>query len=349
LELKKIIRELLIGNNFISLPELGSFVLKYEPAKLTPDGKSFLPPKQIVLFDTSRTFNDEVLERYLQREHNLTYIEASEKVKLFVNEIKQQLELGNEVEFDNIGTLSRSGSGIFFSQADDSNRLATTFGLESVEVVPKVTEAKPKVDFHKPSSKLDNKQNISKPITPPKMEKSRVSIPQFLAIAAVVVIIIGSGLLYFFPEFRFWNKKDQIIAQSNTPKADQGEIIDSAQIDSQKPLESAAAKNDNVEGTRSITEKVAVTTDKKKALFYEEPKAPDDKTYYIIVGSFEKMDNAQILYNKLLNAGNKPEILKSDGHIRVAHSKFTDRNRALRELERLRQEKPTESVWLLGL
>jgi hypothetical protein len=61
------------------------------------------------------------------------------------------------------------------------------------------------------------------------------------------------------------------------------------------------------------------------------------------------MDNAQILYNKLLNAGNKPEILKSDGHIRVAHSKFTDRNRALRELERLRQEKPTESVWLLGL
>ena len=73
----------------------------------------------------------------------------------------------------------------------------------------------------------------------------------------------------------------------------------------------------------------------------------DRKAYIDKMAAQLKKWDAEI--EKLEAKGFRPEILKSNGRYRVAMLKYTDRNRALRELDRLRKEKPNESVWLLGL
>jgi cell division protein FtsN len=98
-----------------------------------------------------------------------------------------------------------------------------------------------------------------------------------------------------------------------------------------------------------IVKSVEVKSSKKQALFYQEPKTPDNKTYYIISGSFISEENAQKHYDKLVGMGFKPEIIKGNGNFRVSMVKFNDKNRALNELERIRLQKPNESVWLLGI
>lgn len=336
LELNKVIKELLTSHNFISLPGLGSFVQSYEPAKLAADGKSFSPPSQSVSFDLNRTFNDEVLEVCLQDKLTISRTEAAEMVKSFVDETKEKIEKGQKVDFDSVGYLSRNEVGqIELVQADELERVSSTFGLQKVTAIEKrkpETHAKP---THIPKSTTVS----SKPKVVKKVKGSTV----FIAVLAAVIFlgIIVSGAFFLFPDLRFWEKSSTIAltTDTNQPKAEVDHDVDTTTI---------TEAIDTVQ-TTDISQVVVAATDKKSALYYEEPVAQDQKTYYIIAGSFAKIENAQMLFNSLEEKGHKPEIVNSDGRFRVAISKFSDRNRALRELERLRREKPNDQVWLLGL
>jgi len=338
LELKKVIKELLTSHNFISLPGLGSFVQSYEPAKLAADGKSFLPPNQAVTFDLNRTFNDEVLELYIQDRHATTGSEAMEQVKTFVEEVKKSLDSGEEVEFESVGYLKKNEAGqVELIQKDDNERISATFGLKEV----KATEKRKPASHAKP--KQTSKANVIEPKAKEstKVKKSTIAVA---SIAAVIILgLIVGGAFFLFPELRFWDKPSTlaviVIENDNNIASDSIHEVDSTQV---------FEVNDSLETTGSL-DVVILETDKKSALYYEEPVVQEQKTYYIIAGSFAKIENAQVLFTSLEKKGHKPEIVNSDGRFRVAISKFTDRNRALRELERLRREKPNDPVWLLGL
>ncbi len=340
MELQKVIKELLTSNNFISLPTFGSFVQHYEPAKLSPDGTSFLPPRQVVTFDLNRNFNDEVLELYVQNKLGASTSEAAEKVKAFVDSVKKSLELGEEVEFESVGFLKKNEIGqIVLIQMDDLERVSSTFGLLEIEAVEKeavTSQSKP----------------IQKPIAPvvpsksPKASKVKTSTLVLSLLAALVLLaILVVGATYLMPDFWLWQKADTV-AVTETDPACKDELSE----DSLFVSDSTSSMSDNTTSENlGVKQTVDVVADKKSALFYQEPIAQERRTYYIIAGSFAKIENAEILAKKLASMGHNPEIVNSDGRFRVAISKFTDRNRALRELERLRREKPNEQVWLLGL
>jgi nucleoid DNA-binding protein len=343
LELQKVIKELLTSNNFISLPNFGSFVQSYEPAKLSSDGNNFLPPRQVVSFDPTRTFNDEVIEAYIKNKLDVTRDMAIKMVNDFIETIKESIESGGAFEFESVGFLKRNEVGqIVLLQADDLQRVSSTFGLQGVEAKEKKKDVSSIKSAHKSTAEI--KSPIVSPV--PK-KKSFIVIYASLAAIFVVAILVAS-LMFFIPEFRFWeNEQNQALYQVNEPVSSDLPVDRSSDIF----LESDTANIiiSDVEGGVNIKETVAVTTDKKKALFYEEPIEEQTKTYYIIAGSFARIDNAEIFSKKLASMGYNPEIVQSDDRFRVAMSKFTNRNRALRELERLRREKPTEKVWLLGL
>ena len=75
----------------------------------------------------------------------------------------------------------------------------------------------------------------------------------------------------------------------------------------------------------------------------------DNKTFYLIVGSFGSLDNAQKLADKYNRKGFKTEIIQGNSMFRVSLNKFTDKNRALSEFNKFRNDYPNESVWLLGV
>jgi nucleoid DNA-binding protein len=345
LELYSSIKELLASNDFVSLPGIGSFVQSYQPAKLAADGKSFLPPRQTITFDTQRTFNDGLLERYIQDVQAISSTDAAAIAKKFVVEISDRLSSGAVVNFENVGSLSKSSSGsIVFKQADDEFRASDTYGLEAVAVKP--------LDTPLPSSKPADSDVGKQPVRSTHSHHtasqfSTVGIPIMLAAAAMAILMLVGGLLIFIPELRFWNSPTIAVHSDYNPDYI---IDDKIEKDSTLPTATdTGSSSENLPETQEpeiVGEKVAVETDKKQALYYEEP---DDKTYYIIAGSFEQIENAQILFNTLAKQGYSPEILQSDGRFRVSISKFSERNRALRELANLRNQKSTQSVWLLGL
>ncbi len=351
LELNKIIFELLASNSFVSLPGLGSFTQTYQPATLSPDGKSFLPPKHTIAFDTKRIFNDEVLEQFLQDKLGFVRSDAAELVERFVLKVKSGLSNGEKIVFEKVGHIYEDSDGnIAFHEADEAERISATFGLKSVNVDSKMLKEKQPSDILKAreSSKTDTffvhtkmENRASQPIVID--QKSWI----FGAIAAIVVaILIVSGLLLIFPDFQ---PGKQANSSANLIKKE----IETTESQPYKLPESNVPNVDEIEmieiNKEDETEKVRIETDKKKALFYQEPAGDDGKTYYLISGSFEKEENAHLHFNNLEKQGYSPEIIRSNGRFRVAMRKFSNRNSAILELERIRKETSYESVWLLGL
>ncbi len=333
MEINLIIRELLAKHNFISLPGIGSFTQKYEPAFPSADGKSFIPPKQIISFDTSRTFNDESIESYLCDKLAISQTEASALLKNFIERLTNDLNDGKPFVFENVGELFKNKKGkLKFEQATNIEAALSTFGLKTLEVE--------KVSFKKPS-----KVKVKEQQPPSKNEGNTIkksSTSKFLVVFSVVIVVAALAVTFILvPEFRFWEKS--LIANQDT--------IETTSYSSKK-LEvvqtiSTISKKDSINS--KIEQNITDKNVKKTALYYEEPKIQDNKTYYLVVGSFGKIENAQKLFDKFKQKGFNPEIIQGSNMFRVSISKTTDKNRALSDFNKFRSDNPKEPVWLLGI
>lgn len=336
MELQKIIKETLSQNTYVSLPGLGSFVQNYQPAKLSANGKELLPPVHSISFDTSRTFNDEVIEKYLKEKLAISPSRAVEVLNDFISRLRKRLENGEKADFESIGTLYYEDNVLVFKQADESSRLSKAFGLKPVEFIGKTAD---KPHFQPPI--IEEKDIIAQ------KEPKGVNKVLVATLATIVTIGVLSSLLFLFvPLFRFW---EEPITQKHKVGEQQKKQSKSSPKEAYTDFVTDFSKTEvkEIKTPKEVKETIDLHADKKKALYYEEPKPKDTRTYYIISGSFVSIENAKNHYNYLQKQGFKPEILENDGKFRVAISKFSDRNRALQELERMRQSKPNESVWLL--
>ena len=335
MEINLIIRELLANNNFISLPGIGSFIQKYEPARPSSDGLSFIPPKQVITFDPTRSFNDEAIENYLCEKLGISHSEASSKLTEFIGSIINSLNQGESFTFENIGTLSKDSKGNFqFDQAKSTDAAIETYGLNEVTVSKTLSAKTTPIKKEQPLASTEYKQ-------PKKSSATKVAIilSSILGIAAIVAIFI------FIPDLHFWkpinnsNKATAIIKDTlNSSTPSQKQVIAS--------IDSSLNKKDSI---RSKVEKEILSNNvKKTALSYEEPKKQDSKMYYLIVGSFEKIENAQKLSEKFTQKGYKVEIIQGVNMYRVSINQFSDKNLAIAEFNKFHSQNPNESVWLLG-
>jgi hypothetical protein len=352
LELESAIQELLSRLEFVSLPGLGSFVKKYEPASLSADGKSFNPPREFFVFDTKRGFNDEALENFVAENSNLDHRKAAEIVVKFVEGVKSRLESNNEVSFPGVGVLRKGANGDL-ELVPSEDIISQTFGLGKIEVDTKPVEKKA-VSPVSPVTKIEPKPIVKpevKQAPAPKVEsKKNVLVPVvvILALAAVALVFV------FVPELRFWEGTDNVtqsqVAQVN-PESGTG-VIPSDSVKLEKDSLSQVVDTvttQAIETDQSEKSSVIAVTDKKAALYYQETSQAESKTFYIVAGSFTQENNAQKLIEDLTKKGYKPILLQNNNVYRVAIYKFTNHDRALRELERLKAQKISDRVWLLSI
>jgi nucleoid DNA-binding protein len=325
LEITRIIKEILAANDFVSLPEIGSFSQSYQPAKLSADGKTFSPPRQLIFFDSTRKFNDGAIENYLVKNQGITPAEAESATAKFIETIRLELENGLIIEFEGVGSLQKGSQGELVFKPTPLNEGATsTYGLGNIAIEPKPNQTK------SPQSKQVIKSN-----TPKKKKRGVV-----YALLIVFVIIAASSLaIYLNPQLRFWQTKE--LAQST--RIEQDSTTNSTVCPA--PNDSTGMKRDSA---IQNTVQGQLSADKKRALYYEEPKKQDDRTYYIVAGSFSTQVNAQKFASTLVKKGFTPEIIQGNGNYRVSIASFSDKNRAFTELERYRKENPKEAYWVLG-
>ena len=200
-----------------------------------------------------------------------------------------------------------------------------------------------KVESRKSSKVKD--QPASAKIENNSIKKSSAS-KTLIVLSLVIVIAALSATFILIPELRFWEKllhKNQGITQSKSDSLNKAEDkkIEAIQTDT------ALTKKDSL--NTKIDQKITDNNIKKTALHYEEPKVQDSRTFYLIVGSFGKIENAQKLLEIYKQKGFNPEIIKGSNMFRVSIGKTTDKNRALNDFNKFRSENPNESVWLLGV
>ena len=331
MEINLIIRELLANNNFISLPGIGSFIQKYEPAHPSSDGLSFIPPKQVITFDSSRSFNDEAIENYLCEKFGISHSEASSNLTEFLSSVSSALNQGKPFSFENIGTLSKDSKGKYqFEQASSADAAIDTYGLNEVSV-----------------SKTSDQVKIAQPIVSKEYNKPKESSTSKVAIILSSIVGIAAIVAVFIliPDLRFWesaikNDNTTLILKdtSNNSNALQKQVI--------AAIDSSLTQKDTINS--KVEKEIATNNVKKTALSYEEPKKLDSKMYYLIVGSFGKLENAQKLSDIYAQRGFKTEIIQGVNMYRVSINQFSDKNIAISEFNKFRSQNPNESIWLLG-
>ena len=288
MEINIVIRELLAKHNYISLPGLGSFVQTYEPAHPSADGNSFIAPKQSVTFDDSRTFNDEAIENYLCEKFGIIHSKASELLTEHIKKLNECINNGKEFVFENVGVLSRDKKGkIRFEQAKELDIAISTYGLKDIVV------SKTDIKGDKSKTKTESQPIPSKQEVHPYKKSSTPKI--LIGISIFIAIAVLSSMFILIPDFRFWKKA----SDANNSLT----VLDTLKKVDNKLAQTSAVKKDSLNSR--IDQTIIDNTVKKTALSYTEPKIQENKTFYLIVGSFGKLENAQKLAEKYNRKGFK--------------------------------------------
>lgn len=106
------IERLLLSNNCVIIPELGSFVTHYIPAKLLPEDGFMLPPTRIVAFNHQLRINDECLTNELMESCGMSYRDAASYISRSVWQIKKVLKESGTFIVGSIGTLYVDANGV---------------------------------------------------------------------------------------------------------------------------------------------------------------------------------------------------------------------------------------------
>lgn len=325
----------------MSLPGLGSFVKHYEPAKLSIDGKNICAPHEFFSFDTSRNFNDEALEDYLRENACVELDAVSSIINDFINDVTIQITNGQLVDFDGIGQLKIGDDGSINLVSPCNNCASQTFGLIDIEVSPRVTPT-PKIEVRSEPGKVTEKPKHQRHVVG---DSSRVAFIVAICFALAVMVLIFTS-----PKAQFWNSSDTVTKEAIVAEAEQQPVTQQPLVDSTKNAERVGEDVAEVSiiETKPAERPIEISTDKKSALYYQE-NAVDTRTHYIIVGSFSQKSNATKLSTELEAKGYKPNILEDNNSYRVALYKFSNRDRALRELERLKTQNISKTVWLYSI
>ncbi len=182
------ISDLLYRYECVIIPGFGAFLGHRVAATHNAETHTFFPPYKRLSFNAQLTQNDGLLANYAATAEAISYAEALQSVQQFSAQLNADLRAGNQVIFDNIGTLTQNDSGkINFEPANGSNFLKDAFGLTSYSLEPRLRETlvSPEEIEETPVVKLESKQRD----TP------------WLKYAAVGLLALGMsgslGFLYF--------------------------------------------------------------------------------------------------------------------------------------------------------
>lgn len=170
--LSRMIKELVLENDRVSLPGLGVFVCEYVPASFSDKGFVINPPYKRIYF-RSKKEDDGLLVSFYAGRNGVDMDVAEKFVEDAVSDIRQELESKRSVEFPELGKLrSTKENTLFFVADQDLDIYPDGFGLVSVSLKSSETEDIPE----------------SVPVTPAAPAASATSVPPEVPAAPAVPV-----------------------------------------------------------------------------------------------------------------------------------------------------------------
>lgn len=378
------IQELLATNNRVIVPNFGAFLVR--ATSKSKDANTLEEKLKDIYFSPFLKFNDELLEKYIIKKENTTKEQAAEKIKQFIESIKNELDDEKPFEIKDFGKfiVDKQGKVQFITVAKEkeeetpkeekkptdstvkeepkttkkppvAQKTAATKAAQEKEEIKKEPEKKEEVKKEEPKkeSKLEEfkpeKEEPAKPVTPktePKVASYKKK-KEPLNKSLVWTVAIGVPIAVLFV-FALINIDKIGAIFSKDTKKEKTEITQKKKADTKKET-SAKAEANKIKAEQKTTGEDKTQAGKKVAAAKQEtkPAAPAQKKYYIIAGSFKNEKYALSFLEDLKKQGyNAEKLAERNGMHAVSYNSFTDKRKALAEYRYLTQEKELQA-WIL--
>ena len=132
--LSKMVKELILDNDRVVLPGLGSFVAEVVPSTFSDKGYTITPPYRRLFFRPKPDEGDELAAFYAST-NNVDKAMAERIIKDFVAELKPMLHTKKTIVFPGLGRLrATKENAIFFVANEDLDIYPAGFGLEPISL-----------------------------------------------------------------------------------------------------------------------------------------------------------------------------------------------------------------------
>lgn len=330
MDITSFIRELIVLNECVILRGIGGFETSYKHATLDKDRKTINPPSKKVHFRSDLVKDNGVLMSYIAESIEISKGKASSYIDDFVRRFFDDMKEKGKVFLDGIGEFCfDSKNNIIFSEIENENYLAESFGLEPLEFSTGINE-----EVSSPGSKKTSKGS-----------KKRKHTGWYVAIGSLLLLVVLTTLfliatsnqvhLIHWFDNKSVDEKNETMVFGNTDKALEDSIIraiEKSLNESTIPKKALAVTQQESSATQESAIKTKVIASKPN--------------YYLIAGSFKSRKNAEIMISQLKRKGYTPEIMISGGQFRIEIGSFYNRKEAITELRRIRRQ-VDQSVWLL--
>lgn len=173
------IKELLLLNDCVIIPEFGGFVANYKPA--TIHNNQFFPPTKEIAFNNKLISNDGLLINYISDSEGINYFEAKQRLEGFVEETLLNLERKRNVYFEGIGFIHYdSRENLQFEPQLKQNLLVDAYGLQNFSYEKLYQRQMPK-----PAFKVEYREPVPVIFQKRKLKKLIVALPLLMAMALV--------------------------------------------------------------------------------------------------------------------------------------------------------------------
>lgn len=133
--LSKMVKELILDKDEVSLPGVGTFVAEMVPSVFSDKGYTINPPYKRLSFRQKSTGDDSLLIDFYAKCNNLDIETASRIIREFLHEMRHVLETRKSIVFPGLGKLRATRENYFFFVADeDLDIYPEGFGLEPISL-----------------------------------------------------------------------------------------------------------------------------------------------------------------------------------------------------------------------
>ena len=133
--LSRLIKELILTHDRVSLSDMGSFVAELAPSVFSDRAMVIHPPFKRLLFRTSETWNDELLENLYAKEMNVDLKTAKHTIHTFIKDFRDELNNKKSIAIADFGTMRATGQNEYYFVAEkDLFIYPETYGLEPINV-----------------------------------------------------------------------------------------------------------------------------------------------------------------------------------------------------------------------
>jgi cell division septation protein DedD len=318
--------DLLYEYDCVIIPGLGGFIGNNSPSRVNSIHHTFFPPCKSLLFNINLKQNDGLLANRIVQDKKISYEEAMESIRSFVNQCKASLKEGKRIRLMNIGTLYVDNRRTLqFDQDKETNYLLDSYGLSSFVSLPVQRHG-----AHPAIEKMIPRTSGSSPVKAGMVSKT-------LKWAAILAIPFGAAVLFGIANF------DTL---KNIPVSYSGLLYPSQTSLSAPPSPKKVKMSLHPEGQTLALASNALPAEETHPATVTPHES--SSVFGIIIGAFKIRENADRLVADLNKNGHEASIFDETrtGLFRVSLQNFADREEALNALAIIRDSE-FPAAWLL--